>query len=555
MKSYFIFLVSVVIFISCKVEEPQNPPVVITNAASEIKLMTAIVSGEVTEEGFSAATERGFVVSEKNSNPSVSDQKALSGYGKGPFSIVLTKLTPNTKYYFKAFATNTKGTSYGEVQSFTTTDYKLPSSKIESIKYVSYYIAEINGLVDDEGEGIVTECGFVLKTSSQPTINDIKVQVSSGKGAFGTLVRGLTPNTKYFVRSYAINEKGVSYGNEISFNTLDFSLPSFSISPIITSNNGIEISFKSKLNTGGSTPSEYGFCYSTTPNPTKLNNIVKSNTLNGANSSEPEFTASIYKFNLNTTYYVRSFATNVKGTSYSEQTIFKTVVDPTLQNALNALKSGLQVYYPFNGNANDESGNNYNGVVTNAQLVNDRNNNSNSAYSFDGRNGTNITTSYPGILGTGTRSFSFWIKRKDPVFIGTSIFAYGNQNDWGQGMSVNLGKIDQNNVIILDNLASSSGPFFELIPDKWHHFVIVWDKSFGPTPTSAKFYIDGTQRQSASWTYNPIPINTIKASNLSIGQFNVSGDQKSFNGTIDDFGIWNRALTGAEVLLLFQNQL
>lgn len=555
MKSYFIFLVSVVIFVSCKVEEPQNPPVVITNAASEIKLMTAIVSGEVTEEGFSAATERGFVVSEKNSNPSVSDQKALSGYGKGPFSVVLTKLTPNTKYYFKAFATNTKGTSYGEVQSFTTTDYKLPSSKIESIKYVSYYTAEINGLVDDEGEGIVTESGFVLKTSSQPTINDIKVQVSSGKGAFGTLVRGLTPNTKYFARSYAINEKGTSYGNEITFNTLDFSLPSFPSNPLITLNNNFQISIKGKLETGGSFPSEYGFCYSTSPNPTLSNNVIKSTNSNSGSTSQPEFEASIYKFSFNTTYYVRSFATNVKGTSYSEQTMFKTVVNPTIQNALNALKSGLQVYYPFNGNANDESGNNFNGVVTNAQLVNDRNNNSNSAYSFDGRNGTNITTSYPGILGTGTRSFSFWIKRKDPIFIGTSIFAYGNQNDWGQGMSVSLGKIDQNNVIILDNLASASGPFFELTSDKWHHFVFVWDKSFGPTPTSAKFYIDGVQRPSASWTYNPIAINTVKGSNLSIGQFNVPGDQRSFLGIIDDFGIWNRALSPSEVLLLFQNQL
>lgn len=451
MRLNYISIITILFFFSCKVEEPQNPPTVVTKVASDITLKNATLNGEITDEGYSATSERGFVISDKNSNPTVSDTKVQSGYGKGIFSIVLDKLLVNTTYYFKAYATNTKGTSYGELQSFTTGDYNLASLNTDVPKNVTNNSVELAGNVTNEGGGSVIERGFCLGLNPNPTTTDNKYSVTTkGLGSFTLVIVNLKENTKYYVRSFAINEKGVVYGNEQNF---------------------------------------------------------------------------------------------------------KTVINPTLLNALNALKSGLQVYFPFNGNANDESGNNYNGIVNNAQLVNDRNNISKSAYSFDGRPGTNITTSFPGILGTGSRSFSFWIKRKEPIYNGTSVFAYGNQNDWGQGMSVSIGKIEQNNVIILDNYASASGPFFELTSDKWHHFVLVWDKSFGPTPTNAKFYIDGVQRPSASWTYNPIAINTIKGSNLSIGQFNVPGDQRSFLGTIDDFGIWNRALSPSEVLLLFQNQL
>ena len=69
--------------------------------------------------------------------------------------------------------------------------------------------------------------------------------------------------------------------------------------------------------------------------------------------------------------------------------------------------NGLVGYWPFNGNANDESGNGNNGTVNGATLTTDRFGNSNSAYSFDGINdyiGTNLS----GITGQNSRTISFW---------------------------------------------------------------------------------------------------------------------------------------------------
>ena len=86
MKKY---LLIIAICISCKIEELQIPPVVLTKVASDINLNNATLNGEVSkEEGYSATSARGFVYSEKNSTPSVSDSKIESGYGKGVYSVI-----------------------------------------------------------------------------------------------------------------------------------------------------------------------------------------------------------------------------------------------------------------------------------------------------------------------------------------------------------------------------------------------------------------------------------------------------------------------------------
>ena len=223
MKLIIYFAVIILSVIGCKIEEPQNPPTVITNAASNITFRIATLNGEVTNEGFSAASDRGFVYSEKNSNPSVSDSKAQSGYGKGVYTKSLDNLLVNTKYYFKAYASNTKGTSYGEVQTFISGDYeyKLPTAITDIPKNIGYSSVEIAGSVTDEGGGSVSESGFVYSLTTLPTINDNKVPLSKSKGLFKFWVNKLKSSTKYFVRSYAINEKGTAYGNEQSFTTLN----------------------------------------------------------------------------------------------------------------------------------------------------------------------------------------------------------------------------------------------------------------------------------------------------------------------------------------------
>ncbi len=124
MKYILTILFLAFFIIGCKPQEvlliKENIPTVTTKEAADFTNYGATMNGEVTDEGFTATTDRGFVYSDKNPNPSVSDKKVQSGYGKGIYFVKLEKLALNTKYYFRAYATNTKGTAYGVVQSFTT---------------------------------------------------------------------------------------------------------------------------------------------------------------------------------------------------------------------------------------------------------------------------------------------------------------------------------------------------------------------------------------------------------------------------------------------------
>ena len=80
--------------------------------------------------------------------------------------------------------------------------------------------ADLSGEVIDDGGAAVTSRGFSYATTSNPTIGDNVVNVGSGTGTFNTALNGLTENTTYYVRAYATNSTGTSYGAEYQFTTL-----------------------------------------------------------------------------------------------------------------------------------------------------------------------------------------------------------------------------------------------------------------------------------------------------------------------------------------------
>lgn len=214
------FLIFLTSLIACKTEEPQNTPTVITKAASDVSQFSATLNGEVIDEGFTAATDRGFVYSDKNTNPSVSDAKVQSGFGKGVYLVNVDKLSLNTKYYFNAYSTNSKGTSYGVVQSFTTSDYKIPTVSTDAPINITHFSTDMGGNIIETGGLIVTERGICYGLNPNPTTSDIKVVSGEGKGVFKITIPNLKDNTKYYMRAYAINSKGTAYGNEQTINTL-----------------------------------------------------------------------------------------------------------------------------------------------------------------------------------------------------------------------------------------------------------------------------------------------------------------------------------------------
>ena len=335
MKNILTVLFLSYLLIGCKTQEnvpvKEDPPTVITKVASDISTTTATLNGEVTNEGFSSASDRGFTYSDKNSNFSGNDSRVQVGSGKGLFSITLDKLQVNTNHFFRVYATNTKGTAYGEVQSFTTADYKLPTVITDVPKNITYTTVELGGSVTDEGGGTVSESGFVVGTNASPAITDLKFPVTKGKATIALIVSKLNVNTKYFVRSYAINEKGIAYGNEQSFTTPDYSLASISTDvPKNITTSTVEI-FSTISNEGGGSVSERGFCLGLNANPT-----VSDNKLPVSSKGAGTFSLVVTSLKENTKYFIRSYAINEKGVAYGNEQNFTTLNYelPTLKTEL-----------------------------------------------------------------------------------------------------------------------------------------------------------------------------------------------------------------------------
>ncbi|MFO7621613.1 MAG: hypothetical protein R6W81_10175 [Bacteroidales bacterium] len=107
---------------SCK-KDPV-PPTVTTANVSSITRTTASSGGNVTADGGAEVTARG-VCWNTSENPVVSNSKTSDGTGIGIFTSNLAQLTPGTRYYVRAYATNSAGTAYGNQQTFTTDEILL----------------------------------------------------------------------------------------------------------------------------------------------------------------------------------------------------------------------------------------------------------------------------------------------------------------------------------------------------------------------------------------------------------------------------------------------
>ncbi len=95
-------------------------PTITTTTASSVASTTASSGGNVTSNGGASVTTRGVCWS-TTANPTISSSKTTDGTGTGTFTSSITGLTGGTTYHYRAYATNSAGTSYGSDLTFTTT--------------------------------------------------------------------------------------------------------------------------------------------------------------------------------------------------------------------------------------------------------------------------------------------------------------------------------------------------------------------------------------------------------------------------------------------------
>jgi hypothetical protein len=205
------------------------------------------------------------------------------------------------------------------------------------------------------------------------------------------------------------------------------------------------------------------------------------------------------------------------------------------------MEEGLIAYYPLDGNANDASGNNHNGVVVGATPCNDRFGKANSALSFNGVDNYISFESVP-LKKLDNCSLSAWINPASinqdsmAVCLGSDDGRIGNGFEFGVSGGNRLG----NHLYgILGSVAWVDSGYVFPSPNAWYHVVML--RADGVT----KFYVNGIQTANTESGRPFVP----KA--FTIGS---ATGIRFFNGMIDDVRIYNRALSAAEIQAIYTEQ-
>ena len=338
------------ISVTCRKDEKEM--MVETGSISNIQITSVDISGSVIDLG-EGATQHGHCYS-KTPNPKLSGSITQLGTpSKGGFTSALTNLEPGTKYYVKAYLSLNENVVYGDEINFTTVAIVLSQITTSTVTSIETTTAKCGGNITADGGASVSARGVCWSKSQNPTTADNKTTDGTGTGTFTSSLSALTASTTYYVRAYATNSAGTSYGTEVSFTTAT----AVSV-PVLTTNVITNITQTSASGggnitiDGGASITARGVCWSTSENPT----IADSKTSDG--TGKGSFISNLGSLTVNTTYYVRAYATNSAGTSYGNQVSFttlqNTVTVPTITTT--AISNIAQTTATGGGNISSDGG-------------------------------------------------------------------------------------------------------------------------------------------------------------------------------------------------------
>jgi uncharacterized protein (TIGR02145 family) len=216
----------------------------------------------------------------------------------------------------------------------------LPEVTTGTVTRIVQTNAYAGGEVTNDGGAQVTARGVCWNISADPTISNEKTSDSTGTGLFTSYISGLTPSTMYYLRAYASNSEGTSYGDQVIFTTREVDVPTLITSGFKSVTAASSMGGGDVSNDGGITVTARGVCWNSTGMPTISDNY----SLDGSGTGL--FSSTLTDLTLYSTYYVRAYATNSLGTGYGNEVIF-TQMAPVIDhegNVYSVVTIGTQVW-------------------------------------------------------------------------------------------------------------------------------------------------------------------------------------------------------------------
>lgn len=356
-------------------------PVLVTRDAQNVNHQSAVLLGEVISDGNLPLQSRGFCYS-NSPNPSLSNNTVIMGSSVGVYSTILNGLTNSDTFYYKAYATNSLGTSYGDEKLFITTT---PSNLFIGQSFQGGTIFHIDsggrsGLIASEGicchpwgctgqfipgllrvvgsgqhntNSILSACGMTniaaracqdlivngyddwyMGSNSEITLLNTSLTRGVGNQSPGSLTSSQYSSTEHIGRNFNGGNHPGSKNDAWHIRAIrSFSLDSNTSTPIVDSLRSMRISYfaadlKFNLLSNGNLTTGIGLCYAAHPNPTIFDSTeYVESTLYG----EKVLTA--IDLNPNTVYYARGYAINKIGITYTQILQFRTkAIDTIVQD-------------------------------------------------------------------------------------------------------------------------------------------------------------------------------------------------------------------------------
>lgn len=256
------------------------------------------------------------------------------------FSATLNGLQPNTTYLISAYGSNQLGYGYSTPLSITTDAANVPTvSAITATNLTDEGNITVEATLLDQGSSEVSEVGFCWSTENDmPNIesnNKQECTLETDGQTFHTELIDLNSQTVYYIRAYAVNDKGVGYGEVYRFET-----PNYTPDMTVVTGEPRYIGIYSAILSGyvmyGTDVNEGGFVFGTSSNREEL--IANGNTYSVQISDNEIFTYEVTDLTPATNYYYCAYALNNGEILYGEVVSFNTE-EEALEMILNSVNN------------------------------------------------------------------------------------------------------------------------------------------------------------------------------------------------------------------------
>lgn len=317
---YFLYFILLLIFASC---ENEDESIDFTNKIlfSEIKTTssyeTAQIESEIYNNSNSIITQYGHCWSEKP-NADISNYfSEFTNIHKGIFISNPDILKDNTLYYTRAYYKIGNYIRYSDETTFKTTEIGVPTIVTLRLDNITAYSVRTGGLYVFANGSEIIEQGVCWNKSGNPTIADSVKVDTNGIKTFQLKIENLEFDTEYYLRAYAVNEKGAGYGKTLTFKT-ESGIPIFRIQNIEVT--PFSASVKTEFwDDGGLEIIDRGICWNTEGDPS-----IEDSVLNTPHITSQFITFSIENLNVATNYYVRDYVITDIGVFYGDDISFTT---------------------------------------------------------------------------------------------------------------------------------------------------------------------------------------------------------------------------------------